>query len=163
MPNDELPSGETASNEVVRKATAVLLREGAEGREVLVFLHPDMDGSGSTVQLPAGTVEDGESYEEAALRELAEETGVMGAVVVAWLGAFDGAGAPRGAIHGQPPQHREVFHLAPTLPPPDRWASVCDCGADLECYWLPLATAELHPLQQPWLDLARAVLAGGNA
>lgn len=149
------------------KATAVLLRGEGAAREVLVFLHPDVDGSGTSVQLPAGTIEDGEDPADAALRELIEETGVLGFEVVALLGVLDER-APEAysatyspemrAYAPLPPRRRWVYHLEATLPPPDCWTSTCDCGASLECYWLPVATAQLHPLQQPWLNLVRAAL-----
>lgn len=147
------------------KATAVLLRGEGATREVLVFLHPDVDGSGTSVQLPAGTIEDGEDPAEAAARELIEETDVLGAEVVALLGILDepspeAYSADTAAHAPLPPRRRWVYHLTTTLPPPERWTSTCDCGASLECYWVPLAAAELHALQQPWLELARAALGG---
>lgn len=149
----------------IPKATAVLVRGAGAEREVLVFLHPDVDGSGASVQLPAGTIEVGEDPGEAALRELLEETGVMGAEVRALLGILDEPSAEAYSVdtraHGPlPPRRRWVYHLETTLPPPERWTSTCDCGATLECHWLPLASAELHPAQQPWLELARAALEG---
>lgn len=149
----------------ILKATAVLLRGEGAAREVLVFLHPEVDGSGASVQLPAGTIEDGEDPADAAARELIEETGVLGAEVRALLGVLDepsseAYSADTRAYAPLPPRRRWIYHLEPTLPPPDRWSSVCDCGATLECYWLPLATAELHPLQQPWLDVARTTFGG---
>lgn len=134
--------------------TAVLTRPSTAGIEVLVFLHPDVDGRGASLQLPAGTVEPGEDVGEAAERELLEETGVMGAEVRALLGVLDEPPAAGESL----PRRRWVFHLEATLPPPERWTSTCDCGATIDCQWLPLATAELHPSQQPWLDLARAAL-----
>lgn len=46
--------------QVVEKVTAFVTREGANGRELLIFRHP-LNG----LQLPAGTVEVGESPETA--------------------------------------------------------------------------------------------------
>ncbi len=136
------------------KVTAVLTRSAPAGLEVLVFVHPDVDGRGASLQLPAGTIEAGEDAGEAAERELLEETGVMGAELRALLGILEEAAAEGESL----PRRRWVFHLEATLPPPERWTSTCDCGASLDCHWLPLATAELHPSQQPWLQLARAAL-----
>jgi 8-oxo-dGTP pyrophosphatase MutT (NUDIX family) len=138
----------------IRKTTAILLRGEGAAREVLVFLHADVDGSGPSLQLPAGTIEEDEDPAEAAVRELAEETGVIGVEVVALLGVLDEPSVEGEAL----PRRRWVYHLTATLPPPERWTSTCDCGAALDCHWFPLAGAELHPLQQPWLDLARTVL-----
>jgi 8-oxo-dGTP pyrophosphatase MutT (NUDIX family) len=63
------------------KVTAFVTREGHKGRELLVFRHPT-----AGVQLPAGSVEQGESPETAALREVAEETGLADIRVVSNLG-----------------------------------------------------------------------------
>lgn len=153
----------------VLKATAVLTRGDGEAREVLVFLHPSVDGSGASIQLPAGTVEEGEDPADAALRELAEETGVIGAEVRGFLGVIEEPGFEASAGRGysehtagraQPGRRRFVYHLEAMLPPPDRWTSTCDCGVELDCHWLPLASAEVHPEQQAWLALARDVLGG---
>lgn len=156
-----------SAGDFVLKATAVLTRGDGEAREVLVFLHPSVDGSGASIQLPGGTVEDGEDPADAALRELEEETGVIGAEVRGFLGVLEEAAFEASTESGysehtagraQPDRRRFIYHLETTLPPPDRWASTCDCGVDLDCHWLPFASAELHPAQQPWLDLARDVL-----
>jgi 8-oxo-dGTP pyrophosphatase MutT (NUDIX family) len=67
--------------QVVEKVTAFVTREGANGRELLIFRHP-LNG----LQLPAGTVEKGELPETAVLREAAEETGLEGLVLKRPLG-----------------------------------------------------------------------------
>lgn len=60
-----------ATNHVLGKATAFIIRQRDAQRELLVFAHPT-----ASVQVPAGTVEEGEAFEDAALREAQEETGL---------------------------------------------------------------------------------------
>lgn len=55
----------------VRAAGGVILREGQGGYEVAVVHRPKYDDW----SLPKGKLEAGESWEDAALREVAEETG----------------------------------------------------------------------------------------
>ena len=63
------------------KVTSFILRAGVGGRrEVLLIQHPN-----AGIQAPAGTVEEGEAPEAAAVREAMEETGL------------DGFGPPRAA------------------------------------------------------------------
>jgi 8-oxo-dGTP pyrophosphatase MutT (NUDIX family) len=69
---------------IVRKAIVFITRDTLDGREVLVFQHPH-----AGIQLPAGTVEDGETYEEGALREAYEETGVKNLSIVQHLGVIE--------------------------------------------------------------------------
>lgn len=66
------------------KAVPIVLRQGPSGSEVLLFIHP-LAG----VQLVKGTVEPGESVNEAAIRELAEESGIEGASCASDLGAWE--------------------------------------------------------------------------
>ena len=54
-----------------RKAVVYLV----QGRDLLVFTQPASPEAG--VQVPAGTVHDGEEPRVAALRELEEETGIV--------------------------------------------------------------------------------------
>jgi len=54
---------------MIHKVTALITRPSPAGPELLLFQHPY-----AGVQIPAGTVEDGETPAPAALREAAEET-----------------------------------------------------------------------------------------
>jgi 8-oxo-dGTP pyrophosphatase MutT (NUDIX family) len=76
------------------------------GTSLLVFRHPDFPDAG--IQVPAGTVEDGEDPDTAVLREAAEETGLNGLQVDALLGeqVRDMADVGRDEVH-----HRYVYHL----------------------------------------------------
>jgi 8-oxo-dGTP pyrophosphatase MutT (NUDIX family) len=69
---------------IVRKVTAFITRESPNGREVLLFQHP-LAG----IQFPAGTVEEGETFEEGVLREAYEETGVNNLSIVQHLGVIE--------------------------------------------------------------------------
>ena len=69
---------------VLEKVTAFVTRSGQQGDELLLFQHPF-----SGVQIPAGTVEAGETPEEAVRREGAEETGLSGIELRASLGSDD--------------------------------------------------------------------------
>ena len=102
----------------VLKACACLIDE--QGR-LLVFLHPGDAG----MQLPKGTVEPGESPEDAVRRELLEESGI----------AYDGELVPLGTldreceagIEGNREKHSQLWHLflmrAPA-PLPERFEHV---------------------------------------
>jgi 8-oxo-dGTP pyrophosphatase MutT (NUDIX family) len=68
---------------VPTKVCPVVLRRVGSVVEVLAFEHP-LAGR----QLVKGTIEQGESIEDAALRELAEESGIEGAVITRSLGIW---------------------------------------------------------------------------
>jgi len=68
---------------VIEKVTAFVTRTTERGRELLLLEHPF-----AGIQIPAGTVED-ETPEEAALREVAEETGIDSATIASYLGCHD--------------------------------------------------------------------------
>jgi 8-oxo-dGTP pyrophosphatase MutT (NUDIX family) len=151
--SDDLPSFSeaAATREVIRKATAVVTRGDGAACEVLVFEH-----ARTGLQLPAGTLEEGETFEEAAIRELAEETGLSDVTLHGELGYLDEV-SPAGN-----PFHRHIFHFEPNHTVQDRWPYPCDCGDEITLYWASFASVRLDPHQQPWLDLARSVL-GGSA
>jgi 8-oxo-dGTP pyrophosphatase MutT (NUDIX family) len=56
---------------LLEKVAAFITRPGASGPELLLFRHPT-----AGIQIPSGTVEEGETPQEAGLREAREETGL---------------------------------------------------------------------------------------
>jgi 8-oxo-dGTP pyrophosphatase MutT (NUDIX family) len=97
---------------VIRKAFAYITHED----RLLIFSHPLEPAAG--LQVPAGTMLDGEAPEDAVLREAREETGLEKLRIVRFLGATmrDCADVGRDEIH-----HRHFFHLACDETPPERW------------------------------------------
>ena len=71
-------------SEIVQKVTAFIIRERDEVRELLVFKHPT-----AGIQIPAGTVEEGEDIEAAVKREVYEETGLQFVEIENYLGCFE--------------------------------------------------------------------------
>ena len=71
-------------NSVVEKVTAFVTRERNGARELLLFRHPK-----AGIQIPAGTVEDGETPEAAVIREVYEETGLRGVKIEQSLGCIE--------------------------------------------------------------------------
>jgi 8-oxo-dGTP pyrophosphatase MutT (NUDIX family) len=63
---------ESNDNPEVRAAGGVLLRTGPEGPQVAVIHRPKYEDW----SLPKGKLDDGEDFEQAALREVEEETGM---------------------------------------------------------------------------------------
>ena len=95
----------------VQKVLAYITR----GDELLVFTHRDFPEAG--LQIPAGTIEPGESARDAALREVAAETGLSGVVVVKHLGRYLYDMNPyKDEMHD-----RHVFHLKSTASTPSIW------------------------------------------
>lgn len=109
----------------VRKACPVLLREKRGRREILAFRHPT-----AGLQIVKGTIEPGESPDAAALRELAEESGVTDAHIVGELGRSSDI------ADGQ----EWVFYHCAAGEQPVRWiyAAPDDGGQVLSFFWHPL-------------------------
>ncbi|UCH35834.1 MAG: NUDIX domain-containing protein [Armatimonadota bacterium] len=84
------------------------------GNRLLVFSHPDAPDAG--IQVPGGTIGDGEDPARAVLREAVEETGIHDLRVEAFLGRFDQDVPERGEIF-----RRNVFHLVCEGNPPETW------------------------------------------
>ena len=107
---------------------------------LLVFRHLDEPWDESGLQVPAGSIEPGESPEAAALREATEETGLAGLHVVRKVGETEYDMRPyRPETH-----HRHVFLMSVMGEPPSRWVSGESDPDDgtgtkrFECYWIPL-------------------------
>ena len=110
------------------------------GHRLLVFRHPLSPEAG--IQVPAGTMADGETPEEAVMREAAEETGLRELRIVRLLGRqmFDARPFGRDELHD-----RWFFHLTCDAPAPDRWTHNEDDPFDapgesipFELFWVPL-------------------------
>ncbi len=69
---------------MLEKVTAFVTRRGSAGTELLLFRHPN-----AGIQLPAGTVENGELAADAALREVIEETGLRDVAIRCRIGCVD--------------------------------------------------------------------------
>ncbi|GAB2681234.1 NUDIX hydrolase [Thalassiella azotivora] len=109
-------------------------------RRLLVFTHVDEPFVVTGLQVPAGSVEPGESPEAAACREAREETGLTRFRVVRTLGETTYDMAPyRDEVH-----RRHVVHLTVDGEVPERWLSAepdPDDGTGsrrFECFWIPL-------------------------
>lgn len=109
------------------------------GQALLVFRHVDYPKAG--IQVPAGTIEDSETPEDAALREAREETGLARLAIVAFLGEqrYDMRTFGKDEMH-----HRCFFHLRCTEPPARTWchlekhSSESDEVIAFEFFWAPL-------------------------
>jgi 8-oxo-dGTP pyrophosphatase MutT (NUDIX family) len=66
---------------VLGKVTTFITRPGAAGPQLLLFQHPT-----AGIQIPAGTIEEHETPDQAALREAWEETGLANLQVRAYIG-----------------------------------------------------------------------------
>ncbi len=107
---------------------------------LLVFRHPDAPEAG--IQVPAGTIKPGETPEEAVLREVMEETGLVELSLVGKLGISDFDMSP----FGKPEvQRRHFFHLRLEEAPPETWrheerdpSEGGDASIVFEFFWAPL-------------------------
>ena len=141
--------------DVIRKVVACLIRPGRSGPELLVFTHPD-----GSVQIPKGTLEDGESAEAAVLRELREESGISEAAIEASVVDLDYR-TPQSTLDGVPLQEQlwQIFRLRSDKPIPDSWqhrasGSPEEDGLVFSCRWICLSRAKqhLHQLYHPVID-----------
>lgn len=118
--------------------------------ELLVFDHVGMPEAGT--QIPAGGVHPDEELEQAVLREVAEETGLLTAAVVRRL-IVENKPHP----HTRQPRRTTYFHLQAPATTPTTWNHTvhgdgADKGLTFTCRFTPLPLK--HPLadnQDAWL------------
>lgn len=143
---------------VRRRVACYVTRTTEGGEELLVFDHVDDDPANpSGTQVPAGGMLPFEGIEDAASREVDEETGLVGLAFVGQLGGVEVAlGEPGG------PSMTTYVHLTASSDTPAAWQHVVagdgeDAGMVFACRWEPLPlTFELAGGQGVYLD---AVLA----
>ncbi len=124
--------------EAATKACAIVMREGEHGKEVLVFLHPSKG-----IQFVKGTIESGESSADAALRELAEESGITSARVHRSIGTW----------YSDVNEHIWEFfeiHVPHTLPETWRHVTNDDKGQVFDFRWHTLADSPTLAWHRPY-------------
>jgi 8-oxo-dGTP pyrophosphatase MutT (NUDIX family) len=131
---------------------------------LLVFDHIDSPASGT--QVAAGGIHDGESAEEAVVRELAEESGLESASIIRKLGETWYMAELGNVPAGLEEQIQHAFHLCVEEPPEDEvWEWEEKSGGDIVLHrfafrWVSLeeAAALLWPVQAMWVDTVRLSL-----
>ncbi|MFK7801719.1 MAG: NUDIX domain-containing protein [Anaerolineae bacterium] len=127
---------------LIEKAVPVVLRQSAHGVEILVFEHP-IAGR----QLVKGSVEPNESAEDAAVRELAEESGLIGVSKTIFLGD---------QIYNDSAQQWFFFRCLFDRKLPDQWEFFTqdDGGHLFKFHWRPIEDKIDNPAG-PIFELAR--------
>ena len=107
--------------------------------ELLVHEHRDAPEAG--IQVPAGSVEEGENLEAAVLRELREETGITAAAIAGRIEVYDWFNDVTRRWN-----RRNVYHLRCGVTD-ERWTHRVggdgeDEGMAFDCWWMPIGEAE---------------------
>lgn len=116
--------------QVVEKAYGYITREHAGSIQVLVF---EQNTEGSGIQIPKGTVEEGETPLEAIAREMFEETGLTDLVVHNLIAQdyyehYSGALHKRYFYHLTTHEQRDTWQHAPT--------GLNEGGLKFSFYWI---------------------------
>lgn len=118
--------------EIVKKVFAYITHQD----KLLIFSHPHHPEAG--LQVPAGTVESGEDWQSAVLREVFEETGLSDCTLQTYLGEQF-----YGQHDSQQVHHRRFYHLTYTKTPPVQWERFEEFGSDgsrhlFHFFWVPI-------------------------
>lgn len=132
----------------VRKVVAYITREINGREELLVFRHRDNPEAG--VQVPAGTVEEGEDVDAAVAREAGEETGLHGFQVQRKIGVFMYDNKETGRLN-----ERHVYHLLAPEGTPDTWQWIETGGGRV-------SSEEGYVFLFSWADFTSGIELAGN-
>ena len=127
--NVRLPDGMPARREIVEHRDAVAIVPLDQEGQVLLVRQYRKATEQELTEIPAGVIEEGESPEETARRELSEETGLAAKHIKRLAGFYTSPGFSNEYLH--------VF-LATDLSPA---AGTPDPDEDISLTWLPLADA----------------------
>ncbi|MBJ8481451.1 NUDIX hydrolase [Acinetobacter vivianii] len=110
----------------MKKVVPVILRHQKHGLEILAFRHPF-----AGIQLVKGTIEYDEKYDEAAIRELFEEAGLIAEPNPKFIGNFK-------LKSNQQDWYFYLCEVSADLA--ETWIHHCqdDGGLDFEFFWFPL-------------------------
>jgi len=100
-----------------RKVFAYITRMNKAQKELLVFKHRDFPEAG--IQVPAGTVEDGEVLMDALLREVEEESGLSAFSAIQFLGEQTFIATAKKEVH-----QRYFYHLTFEKDAPDTFQHI---------------------------------------
>lgn len=128
--------GKMGNTTVIRKVIAYITRLSNQRRELLVHIHKDYPEAG--VQVPAGTVEENETIEEALYREIKEESGLTEFISRSKLKEYVYYHDSKDEYH-----ERHVFQLEIVGEVRERWEHIVnsldqDAGLTFCYYWVPL-------------------------
>ena len=110
---------------MIKKVCPCILKNEGKIRKALVFKHPCGD-----FQLVKGTVEPGENVEDAALRELTEEAGIMNAQIVDKIAVLHDRVRPDKDAEEQEWEWH-IFLVEPKVELPESWKQQAS-GSDVE-------------------------------